>query len=109
MAKRMVSYYKYYHRYYRLKKKCEELESEIKRLKPLEELERAYKILLRMMLRYVFEPKSITPESLENYRKAFRTIDEKEKNESVRRLIIPWTSKVIEILEKRLKTKAPQK
>jgi len=99
--------YRCYHRYYYYKKKCEKLKSEIERLKGIEGLGRAYRALLLMMLRYVFDPNSITPERVKTYHEAIKTVIEKEKDEKTKGYIVP---KVTEMLEKRLKIiKAPQR
>jgi len=104
---RKVNYYRYYERLRRAKKRIKELESENERLKGIEELGRAYRALLLMMLRYVFDPNSITPERVKTYREAIKTVIEKEKDEKTKGYIVP---KVTEMLEKRLKIiKAPQK
>jgi len=99
--------YRCYHRYYYYKKKSEKLESEIERLKHAVELGSAYKALFLMMLRYIFDPNSITPEKVKTYHEAIKTVIEKEKDEKTKGYIVP---KVTEMLEKRLKIiKAPQK
>jgi len=104
---RKVSYYRYYERLRRAKKRIEELESENEKLKHAVELGSAYKALFLMMLRYIFDPNSITPEKVKTYHEAIKTVIEKEKDEKTKGYIVP---KVTEMLEKRLKIiKAPQK
>jgi len=104
----MISYYKYYKDLRKARKRIKELESEIERLKHVEELRQAYRSLLWMMARLTFDPDSIKPEFLQTYHRSFKTIIEKEKEERGRKLI-PWISRAIEIVENRLKTKAPQR
>jgi hypothetical protein len=99
----MDNYQRCYHRYYYYKRKCEKLESEIERLKSIEELARAYKSMAWMLLRY-FSQATVSDERIAKYREALKVIQTKDESSSD---LIPILSRVLGELEKKLKTSKP--
>ena len=97
------SYHRYYQRHYYYKKKSEKLESEIERLKHMEELGRVYKSMVWMLLRYIRQV-AASDERIAKYREALKTIQTKDESSSD---LIPILSRVLEELEKRLKMSKP--
>ena len=105
--KRKVSYYKYYERLRRSKKRIEELESENERLKGIEELAKAYRSMVWMLLRYIKQV-AASDERIAKYREALKTIQTKDETSSD---LIPLLSGVLEELETRkpIEAKAHQR
>jgi len=93
-------YWKYYRRYYRAKKRVEALEKE---LKEKDELQKAYRALFRMLVRFL-DNINVTPEMIAIYRKALEILAKKDREtyDFAKHIC----TQVINALEKRIQTEA---